>query len=635
MSRVRDKADFQFAGEDYTHGGGVKYVANMIQTTDLTASGAITDIHLQDIQDVASVSASNDGYYLKYDHATTSFAWSQVSGGSSLTIQDEGSDLTTDATTLNFVGSGVTATGSGATKTITITGGGGGGSMNDLVDDTTPQLGGTLDSNSQNVVLKGTGPYHNNNITFDASQDILHFEDGMAIRMGTGSGSANGEDFWIFHNGTDSYIEHRPTAPGKLMVNSNYMELRASGGYKYMLGRDSTGYGVDEVKFYFGANSEKLALSATGIAVTGDVNLDSGSVRYTFNVSSSGASAYVFSDTAQVYFPANANNPTLYLKRGDIYKFALNVSGHPFYIKTVAGTGTGNQYTSGVTGNGNVVGELIFKVPMDAPDTLYYQCSAHGAMVGTINIMGAGGGGGSTGDISFSGSTLSSSGTTITLDDNVTVSGTLTSSQAGAPILTSASSITLRADTSSRVHVDQSPLRLYNVSTTNRNLITLADGDLVYDSTLNKPYISENGSWKNIITSSNDNAYVGSIIEESIAATSTSGTINFYVKAYHIMKFTVNQTANRTINITGDVATTLNNYLVNDQFVSIAVSFQNGSTPYYINLIQIDGTTVTPKWSGGTAPSGGSASSDDWYTFSIVKTGSAQFEVYGTFTKFA
>jgi hypothetical protein len=43
-------------------------------------------------------------------------------GGSSLTVQEEGSSLTTAATTLNFVGDGVTASGTGATKTITISG---------------------------------------------------------------------------------------------------------------------------------------------------------------------------------------------------------------------------------------------------------------------------------------------------------------------------------------------------------------------------------------------------------------------------------------------------------------------------------------------------------------------------------
>ena len=54
-------------------------------------------------------------------------SFTTISGGSSLTVQDEGSALATAATTLNFVGAGVTASGTGATKTITIAGGGGSG----------------------------------------------------------------------------------------------------------------------------------------------------------------------------------------------------------------------------------------------------------------------------------------------------------------------------------------------------------------------------------------------------------------------------------------------------------------------------------------------------------------------------
>ena len=55
------------------------------------------------------------------------FAWvadATGGGGTAITIQDEGSALATAATTINFVGSGVVATGTGATKTITISGGG-------------------------------------------------------------------------------------------------------------------------------------------------------------------------------------------------------------------------------------------------------------------------------------------------------------------------------------------------------------------------------------------------------------------------------------------------------------------------------------------------------------------------------
>jgi hypothetical protein len=49
-------------------------------------------------------------------------------GGSALTVKDEGSALSGDATTLDFVGAGVTASGTGGTKTITVSGGGGGSS---------------------------------------------------------------------------------------------------------------------------------------------------------------------------------------------------------------------------------------------------------------------------------------------------------------------------------------------------------------------------------------------------------------------------------------------------------------------------------------------------------------------------
>ena len=50
-----------------------------------------------------------------------------AANGGGITVQEEGSPLSTDATTLNFVGAGVTASGTGAIKTITINGGGSGG----------------------------------------------------------------------------------------------------------------------------------------------------------------------------------------------------------------------------------------------------------------------------------------------------------------------------------------------------------------------------------------------------------------------------------------------------------------------------------------------------------------------------
>ena len=71
------------------------------------------------------------------------------------------------------------------------------------------------------------------------------------------------------------------------------------------------------------------------------------------------------------------------------------------------------------------------------------------------------------------------------------------------------------------------------------------------------------------------------------------------------------------------------------QSITIAFLVTNGATAYYQTGFTIDGTSVTPKWQGGTAPTSGDASSVDIYTFSIVKTGSAAYTVFGTVTKFA
>jgi hypothetical protein len=81
------------------------------------------------------------------------------------------------------------------------------------------------------------------------------------------------------------------------------------------------------------------------------------------------------------------DNPTLTLYRGVTYHFDINATGHPFYIKTAPTTGTGDQYTDGVTGNGTEVGVVLFTVPEDAPATLYYTCEIHSSMQGTIQVQ--------------------------------------------------------------------------------------------------------------------------------------------------------------------------------------------------------------------------------------------------------
>ena len=78
-----------------------------------------------DVDTHLNVSAASSGQILSWNGSDYAWVADQTGGGgSSLTIQDEGSALSTAATTLNFVGSGVSASGTGAVKTITIAGGG-------------------------------------------------------------------------------------------------------------------------------------------------------------------------------------------------------------------------------------------------------------------------------------------------------------------------------------------------------------------------------------------------------------------------------------------------------------------------------------------------------------------------------
>ena len=128
-----------------------------------------------------------------------------------------------------------------------------------------------------------------------------------------------------------------------------------------------------------------------------------------------------------------------------------------------------------------------------------------------------------------------------------------------------------------------------------------------------------------------------SILEKAtISATSANGTVNFDFLTQPILYYTSNAGANFTLNIRGDSTNTTNSKMAVGQSLTIAFLNTNGATAYYANVIQIDGSTITPKWQNGTPPTAGNASSIDAYTFSIVKTAETPtYVVLGSLTKYA
>jgi plastocyanin len=109
---------------------------------------------------------------------------------------------------------------------------------------------------------------------------------------------------------------------------------------------------------------------------------------YSIDVINSGSSAYTLSGVDRLA-GVSGNNQTITVNVGDTINLVVNASGHPLYIKTTAGTGTGDQVTTPTaTNQGAQVGTVTW-VPNTA-GTYYYQCSNHGVMVGTVLVRAQG-----------------------------------------------------------------------------------------------------------------------------------------------------------------------------------------------------------------------------------------------------
>lgn len=120
----------------------------------------------------------------------------------------------------------------------------------------------------------------------------------------------------------------------------------------------------------------------------------------------------------------------------------------------------------------------------------------------------------------------------------------------------------------------------------------------------------------------------------TVVATAATGTINYDIGTQSVIYYTSNASANWTVNFRFSSGTSLNTAMATGQSVTVVFAVTQGSTAYYNNAVTIDGTSVTPKYQGGTAWTSGNASSIDVYSYTIVKTGSATFTVLASQTQF-
>tara|TARA_Y100001951_G_scaffold69779_1_gene56654 strand:+ start:1792 stop:3039 length:1248 start_codon:yes stop_codon:yes gene_type:complete len=121
----------------------------------------------------------------------------------------------------------------------------------------------------------------------------------------------------------------------------------------------------------------------------------------------------------------------------------------------------------------------------------------------------------------------------------------------------------------------------------------------------------------------------------TVSATAATGTINYDVITQAVLYFTSAASGNFTVNFRGDGSNTLNSIMDTGESLTTAFLVTNTGTPYYNNAVTIDGSSITPEWQGGSAPSAGNANSIDVYTYTIIKTGDATFTALAAQTQFA
>ena len=256
----------------------------------------------------------------------------------------------------------LTTNGQGTLSWTTVSSGGG-GTMSDLVDDTTPQLGGNLDVNGKNINFGDSAA---------SSDDRLNF--------------GAGTDLSIYFDGTNSYIDVIPDATNHLYIRNNVGNDVDFNGDIYIqakMGENSIAcYDDGSVYLYFD-NALKFYTTSSGVTVsgTGLGNWKAGDSQYLtagagddLQITHDGTNSFLNNRTGSLYIRSNTDGDVggdLYIQAksgensiscfddGSVYLYFDNAL--KFYTTStgaaVSGTGVGNwkaddnQYLTAGTGD--------------------------------------------------------------------------------------------------------------------------------------------------------------------------------------------------------------------------------------------------------------------------------------------
>jgi hypothetical protein len=373
-----------------------------------------------------------------------------------------------------------------------------------------------------------------------------------------------------------------------------------------------------------GANTVTIAYSASGggsiFATGGDMGLIANPVTSSEDLGSVTTVADTSYDLGGLFITTTTNQLDVTGFSGNVNAANVNLTG----LISAAGNITGNYFI----GDGSQLTGVTATFPL-VNGTSNINAVANGNI--TIGV-------GGTADVG-----LFTTNAFIT-NGNISLTGNIVDSEALWINTTANGNITLNANGSGQTLVTTG--LSVTGAITSANDISLAgnivdSGSLWINTTANGNItLNPTGTGQTFVSaglSVGGNITSHAILETAtITAAAPSAPTNFDIITQAVQYYTANANANVTVNFRGNATTTANVLLATGQSTTVALLWTNGATAYYPNVIQVDGSNVTPKWQGGTAVTAGNANAIDVYSFTIIKTSATPtYVVLGSQTKFA
>jgi len=129
--------------------------------------------------------------------------------------------------------------------------------------------------------------------------------------------------------------------------------------------------------------------------------------------------------------------------------------------------------------------------------------------------------------------------------------------------------------------------------------------------------------------------FINSTEKVTVAATAATGTINYDTDTQSVIYYTTAASGDWTINFRASGSTTLNSKLAIGEAITLVHLVTLTGAEYRNTTVQVDGSSITPEWQGGSAPTAGNPNSIDSYAYTIIKTGDAAFTILAALTQFA